>query len=185
MGEKIFEDFDFIFAENGMVSYHKGNLIGKSSIRDHLGEDVIQSIENFVKTYVDNLYLPVKCSNNIEIRNGLINISPIGRDCTYGEREEFNIYDETHKIREKMISEMRHVFPDLEYCIGGMISFDVYPKGWDKTFCLQYLKEYENINFYGDKTHPGGNDHQIYIDKRVTGHRVECWNDTKILLQKL
>ena len=29
---------------------------------------------------------------------------------------------------------------DLTYSIGGQISFDVFPKGWDKTFCLQYLE---------------------------------------------
>jgi len=47
---------------------------------------------------------------------------------------------------------------DLVYAIGGQISFDVYPQGWDKTYCLRYLKDYEQIYFFGDKTCPGGND---------------------------
>ena len=40
------------------------------------------------------------------------------------------------------------------YLIGGQISFDVVPKGWDKTYCLQFLKDYETIHFFGDKTMP-------------------------------
>lgn len=35
------------------------------------------------------------------------------------------------------------------------ISFDVFPVGWDKTYCLQHVKahgEYDTIHFFGDKT---------------------------------
>ena len=41
--------------------------------------------------------------------------------------------------------------------IGGQISFDVFPKGWDKTFCLgliKELKDYKAVHFFGDKTYP-------------------------------
>ena len=59
---------------------------------------------------------------------------------------------------------MKEEFPEngLVYSIGGQISFDVFPKGWDKTYCLRYLKDYEEIYFFGDKTFAGGNDHEIY-----------------------
>lgn len=36
------------------------------------------------------------------------------------------------------------------------ISFDVFPIGWDKTYCLQHVKKLGNfskIHFYGDKTY--------------------------------
>ena len=38
--------------------------------------------------------------------------------------------------------------------LGGQISFDVFPTGWDKTYCLQHLdpKEFKTIHFFGDKT---------------------------------
>ena len=41
--------------------------------------------------------------------------------------------------------------------------------GWDKTFCLQYVAEggYDEIHFFGDKTSPGGNDHEIFEDSRT------------------
>ena len=49
---------------------------------------------------------------------------------------------------------MKQEFPDLNlrYSIGGQISFDVFPEGWDKTFCLKFLEgKYDEIHFFGDK----------------------------------
>ena len=45
---------------------------------------------------------------------------------------------------------------ELSFSIGGQISIDVFPKGWDKTYCLQFVKDsYDRILFFGDKTMKG------------------------------
>jgi Eukaryotic phosphomannomutase len=38
--------------------------------------------------------------------------------------------------------------------VGGQISFDVFPTGWDKTYCLRHVEKegYTTIHFFGDKT---------------------------------
>ena len=60
-----------------------------------------------------------------------------------------------------------------------MISFDVFPLGWDKSFCLKFIeKEYDEIHFFGDKCFQGGNDYEIYLDDRTIGHKVETPADT-------
>ena len=43
---------------------------------------------------------------------------------------------------------------NLRYVIGGQISIDVFPEGWDKTFCLSLvdLTQFKQIHFFGDKT---------------------------------
>ena len=43
---------------------------------------------------------------------------------------------------------------NLTYSIGGQISFDVFPNGWDKRFCLTQIVDdgFEKIYFFGDKT---------------------------------
>lgn len=63
----------------------------------------------------------------------------------------------------------------------------MFPVGWDKTYCLQFVeKEFEGqIHFFGDKTMPGGNDHEIHCDPRVIGHSVTSPEDTKNQLRKL
>ena len=39
---------------------------------------------------------------------------------------------------------------------GGQISFDVFPEGWDKRYCLDIVGKdsYNTIHFFGDKTKP-------------------------------
>ena len=44
---------------------------------------------------------------------------------------------------EKYSQEKKFKDLNLTYSIGGQISFDVFPKGWDKTYCLRYLDESE------------------------------------------
>ena len=85
----------------------------------------------------------------------MINVSPIGRNCSLEERLAFAEFNKTEKILEKFKETVENEFKDfdLNMAIGGQISFDVFPKGWDKTYCLQFLDEFDNIFFFGDKTH--------------------------------
>ena len=86
----------------------------------------------------------------------MVNVSPIGRNASSEERNEYEKFDKQHKIREKMIQEIHKRFPDIgmTYSIGGQISFDCFPTGWDKTYCLRHVEKdgYTTIHFFGDKT---------------------------------
>jgi len=74
---------------------------------------------------------------------------------------------------------------NLKYSIGGQISFDVFPQGWDKTYCLRFLDEFPNVYFFGDKTFPGGNDYEIYSHERTKGYSVENFDETIRYLKEL
>ena len=67
----------------------------------------------------------------IEFRNGMLNISPIGRNCSKDERNAYEQYDLQNKVRATMVSVLEEKFKHLGLCfsIGGQISFDVFPKG--------------------------------------------------------
>jgi len=84
-------------------------------------------------------------------------------------------------VRATMISVLQEKFAamDLTFSIGGQISFDVFPRGWDKTFCLQYVSDFETVHFFGDKTYAGGNDHEIFESDRTVGHTVTSPDDTR------
>jgi phosphomannomutase len=113
----------------------------------------------------------------------MFNISPIGRNCSREERNDYEKFDLQHKVRETMVTAMRTEFADLDltYSIGGQISFDVFPTGWDKTYCLKFVdpSEYDEIHFFGDKTFAGGNDYEIFTHERTIGHTVTSPEDTK------
>lgn len=104
----------------------------------------------------------------------MLNISPIGRNCSRQERNEYEVYDLANDIRKNMVAVLQDKFAhlNLKYSIGGQISFDVFPEGWDKTYCLRHIAEddFDEIHFFGDKTFPGGNDFEIFTHPRVIGH---------------
>lgn len=188
-GESIANFFDHVFSENGLIYYRNAELISSQSMVRHLGEGPMQKFINFCLKYMSDITLPVKRGNFIEFRTGMLNISPIGRSCSQQERDQFVEYDKEHKIRQNFVQAMKDAFGDagLKFSIGGQISIDVFPVGWDKTYCLKHLEEhaFEVIHFFGDKTQPGGNDHEIYNDSRTIGHSVASPEDTKRQITEL
>ncbi|XP_033950722.1 phosphomannomutase 2 [Pseudochaenichthys georgianus] len=188
LGEDVIQKVDYLFAENGLVAYKDGQLLCIQSIQAHMGEELLQDFINFCLNYMATIKLPKKRGTFIEFRNGMLNVSPIGRSCTPEERKEFYELDQKEKIREKFVSILKEEFKGkgLSFSIGGQISFDVFPDGWDKTFCLRFVEEdFSTIHFFGDKTTPGGNDYEIYSDPRTMGHVVSSPEETQQLCQQL
>ncbi|XP_049366138.1 phosphomannomutase-like isoform X1 [Solanum verrucosum] len=180
LGNTVTNDYDYVFSENGLVAHKDGKLIGKQSLKSYLGDEKLKEFINFTLHYIADLDIPIKRGTFIEFRSGMLNVSPIGRNCSQEERDEFENYDKVQKIRETMVSVLREKFPhfNLTFSIGGQISFDVFPQGWDKTYCLRYLEEFNEIHFFGDKTYKGGNDHEIYESERTVGHTVTSPEET-------
>ena len=197
LGEENFSLFNWRFSENGLLGFKENECIHKKSFVETFGEENFKKFINICLQVLSELDCPVKRGTFIEYRNGMINVSPIGRACSQKEREEFNEYDNIHKIREKMIHKIKNLWeiytyenniivPTLQFSIGGQISVDIFPKGWDKTYCLQFVEnKYDEIHFFGDKTNKGENDFEIYNDSRVIGHHVDKYEDTIKILKNL
>lgn len=185
----VLQDFDYVFSENGLVAYKNGQLIAKQSISKHLGEEKLQEVINFMLKYLSEIEdIPVKRGTFIEFRAGMLNVSPIGRNCSQEERDAFEQHDLKHGIRTRFVEALKTRFSnlDLVYSIGGQISFDVFPTGWDKTYCLQFVKEdFDEIHFFGDKTFQGGNDYEIYVSPDTVGHSVSGPDDTIKQIEEL
>lgn len=113
-----------------------------------------------------------------------------------------------HHIRADFVEILREKFKrlNLTFSIGGEISFDVFPHGWDKTYCLRHVEkdDFEEIHFFGDKTSKvrvdfvtrsnfipliisvkGGNDYEIFSDPRTVGHTVKNPADTMRICTEL
>ncbi|XP_043931550.1 phosphomannomutase 1 [Protopterus annectens] len=157
-GDDVIHKYDYVFAENGTVQYKDGKLISKQAIQNQLGEDLLQDLINFCLSYIALLKLPKKRGTFIEFRNGTLNISPIGRSCTQEERVEFSEIDKKEKIREKFVAALQREFEGkgIRFTKGGMISFDVFPEGWDKRYSLDVLEGegFKTIYFFGNETAP-------------------------------
>ncbi|KAH3903237.1 phosphomannomutase SEC53 SCDLUD_000858 [Saccharomycodes ludwigii] len=189
LGPNVLQDFDYCFSENGLTAYRLGHKMASQSFINWLGEEKYNKLAKFMLRYLSDIDLPVRRGTFIEFRNGMVNVSPIGRNASTQERCDYEKFDKAHKIREKMVEALKKEFPDygLTFSIGGQISFDVFPTGWDKTYCLQHVAKdgFKTIHFFGDKTFKGGNDYEIYEDPRTIGHAVNSPVDTVRILNEL
>ncbi|KAI0255833.1 eukaryotic phosphomannomutase [Lactifluus subvellereus] len=189
LGNNAIDDFDFAFAENGLTAYRLGKPLESQSFITFVGEERYKKLVNFILHYVADLDIPIKRGTFVEFRNGMINVSPIGRNATIQERHDFEAYDKVHGVRAAFVKVLQERFADygLTFSIGGQISFDIFPNGWDKTYALRHVEDegFEEIHFFGDKTFKGGNDYEIFADSRTIGHSVTSPADTARILRDL
>lgn len=189
LGESVLQDFDYCFSENGLTAYKLGKELASQSFINWIGNDKYNKLVKFILRHLADIDIPVRRGTFIEFRNGMINVSPVGRNASTEERNEFEKYDKEHKVRETLVNALKENFADygLTYSIGGQISFDVFPTGWDKTYALQHVENegFKEIHFFGDKAYEGGNDWEIYTDPRTIGHAVKSPDDTIRILKEL
>ncbi|SCU79219.1 LAME_0A07778g1_1 [Lachancea meyersii CBS 8951] len=189
LGPNVLNEFDYAFSENGLTAYRLGEKLASQSFINWIGEEEYNKLSVFILKYLSNIELPKRRGTFLEFRNGMINVSPIGRNASTAERNEFEQYDKQHQIRAKFVEALKKEFSHLKltFSIGGQISFDVFPTGWDKTYCLQHVEQdsFKEIHFFGDKTMVGGNDYEIFTDDRTIGHTVQTPDDTVKILREL
>ncbi|OWK11333.1 PMM2 [Cervus elaphus hippelaphus] len=120
LGDDVIKKYDYVFPENGLVAYRDGKLLCKQNIQGHLGEALIQDLINYCLSYISKIKLPKKRGTFIEFRNGMLNVSPIGRSCSQEERIEFYELDQKEKIRQKFVEDLRKEFAGkgLTFSIG-------------------------------------------------------------------
>lgn len=199
LGKENFYLFIHRFAENGLLYYKNDDLIATQKFSNYLGENNFKELINICLLVLSQTDYKIKRGTFIEYRNGLINVSPIGRGCSQEERDEFYKYDLENGVRQIMINNIKELWIkylnsknldlnkfELNFSIGGQISVDIFPVGWDKTYCLKFIDNlYDKIYFFGDKTSKGGNDYEIYNHKRVIANSVKTYKDTINILNDL
>jgi phosphomannomutase len=185
LGSDYRKVFKHCFHENGCVYFRDDDLVHEERLEDFLGQDKLNKLLSYILQLLGEAEVPCRTGTFIERRKCMLNVSPVGRACSQSQREEFFAYDKLHHTREVMVQRIWNRFPDLdvEIAIGGMISIDIFPKGLNKTHALSFLPiagdSDVEIHFFGDRTLPGGNDHEIYNSPRVIGHAVVSPDDTR------
>lgn len=88
-GVQVSTLFDYCFAENGLTAIRLGSPLESNSFINYIGEERYQKLVNFCLKYIANTDLPRKRGTFVEYRNGMVNISPVGRSANQDERTEF------------------------------------------------------------------------------------------------
>ena len=171
LGEDNLKMFKWVFSENGLVAFKDNKQFHSQNIREKLGDKAFTNLINTSLLELSLVDIPVKTGTFIETRTGMVNVCPIGRICTQEQRDYFSKQDKVFKYREKLVNNLKNhwkIFTsnknitNLTFSIGGQISIDIFPEGWDKTYCLQFVEDKYKRILFGDKTDIGGNDYEIY-----------------------
>jgi len=191
--------FDFVFAESGVDAFRDGEQIHAKSMAEQLGPELWASFQTgldgilLAEVEERERLLKIICPGSslsergtfLEKRKCTVNVTPVGRTpgLSKEERAAYDKADTESGLRVRVKEAIFKQFgPDTEYDlvanIGGQIGLDVQPRGWDKTFCLQFIEQFPTVHFFGDKTSPGGGDYELYEHARTVGHAVKSPEDT-------
>ena len=183
---------------NGTKYFKSFKKVWEYDMRSKLGIEFMTSLfktlliyqGNIVAMYPNNLPLT---GNFFQMRGSVLNWCPIGRNAMKEDREKFIKLDNKSFIREWFIQDFEQKYSAKEITIklGGETSFDIYPKGWNKTFPIDkdpFLK-YQKIYFAGDRCLKSGNDEELYNllkeKKGCDAFQVNNPDETITLIKKL
>jgi len=107
VGDEFALSADYCFSENGLYAMKQGQFLAKQSVKDYLGEDRLKKLINYCLHYIADLDIPIKRGTFIEYRTGMINVSPIGRNCSREERDEFEHFDKTANVRKTFVEKLK------------------------------------------------------------------------------
>ena len=156
---------------NGTKYYKSFKKIWQHDMTSKLGNDFMTEVYKSLLKYQGNIIalhpkeLPLT-GNFFQMRGSVLNWCPIGRNAKQNDREKFIRLDKKAFIREWFIGQFKSEYdPELiTIKLGGETSFDIYPKGWNKTFPIEKdpFKSYDKIYFAGDRCEVNGNDKELY-----------------------
>ena len=161
-------------------------LVYDVSMEQHLGKKNYKNlIYELILSQVDMANSDIPLTGHfINCRGSMINWCPIGRNANSQEREEFIDIDKRTGLRGRVIEELKMMLgqkgllSQLTIKFGGDTSFDIYPKGWDKTYGLRHFQGWD-VWFVGDRTCVNGNDYEIYNACSVNSQAFTSYGPAK------
>lgn len=190
----MFEDLNFdhtmvdYYPCNGTeyIRYHINNkekIQYSMSMKKEIGVDLYREIifrlienQHRLKRKLYGKHIPLT-GNFIDCRGSMINWCPIGRNATHEDRKKWKELDKKHSIRKNLLDMYFRdpTYDTIDVKLGGSTSFDIFPKGWDKTYVLKNFSESDEVWFVGDKCSGAGNDRELFeaIALRNAGESFE------------
>ena len=156
---------------NGTKYYKNFKKVWEYDMRSKLSSDFMKNLYRLLLSYQNTIvslyYKDIPLTGDFfQMRGSVLNWAPIGRNALPKDREKWIKLDKKHGIRECFVSSFNKTYDSnlITIKLGGETSFDIYPKGWNKTFPLDKkpFSEYKKIFFAGDRCLKSGNDEELY-----------------------
>jgi phosphomannomutase len=175
-----------IFTCSGNVFYANRKKVYENKLT--LPEKFVEDLE----LYLDQgSQWNTKTGAHIEIRQGMVNFSTVGRNASPDLREAYYKWDQEYQERPDMVDYITYLYPEFEVSIGGQISVDIYPEGKNKAQVVDTIQQLHgastNIIFVGDRNIPGGNDWPLAQRlEAMVGcgwYQVSSYKETRALIE--
>ncbi len=147
------------------------------SILTDLQNQVVESYSN----------MPVS-GNFISFRGSMVNWCMIGRDADTPMRKEFVDIDKgmRKRLQAQLVEELKTAdILNVSSALGGSTSIDIYPTGWDKTYCLTHVKNTGSVYFVGDKCRPDGNDFELFQSPLTVSYETDGPSTTLHIIEEI
>lgn len=184
LGEELLSKFDRVYQCSGNVLYKGNELIYEREF--NLPIEVKQYLDSVLESSIN----PIKAGRHFEQREGSVNFSTVGQNCTQEQRDAYFKWDKVNKERASIVKNFNDRFDNLNAAIGGQISMDIHPKGRDKGQIVIDIDE--PFTFFGDHLFPGGNDFPIIREALLQDkfnnskfYKVKDWLHTALLLTEI
>jgi len=131
--------------------------------------------------------MPVS-GNFISFRGSTLNWCMIGRDADDIMRKEFVEIDKGLRVKLNAQLEEELIAADIlnvSSSLGGSTSIDIYPTGWDKTYCLSHIEHHGDVYFVGDKCQPGGNDFELFRSLETISYETDGPSTTIHIIEEI
>ncbi len=187
--------FKYIFSECGSVYYKDDKMIKNNVITRHKAFPIIQKLIRHSLKFISETNYEIS-GHFVDVRNGLVYISLVGLQANKDQREIFIKSDKKMDYRgrllvllnerkDKYIQMSQNKNLQITCVLGGQTGITIYPSEWDKVQSLNYLNEYDEIHYFGDRYEEDGNDHKLINHEKVIGHKVNSVKETLDIIQSI
>ena len=168
--EPVYNSCKAVFQCSGNERWHQDKLIKTTSI------DAPQKMFETFDYWLGASRFEHKTGNHVEVRSGLINFSIVGRNATRHQRAAYVAWDHRTDERRMIAATLNNAFGDkFSITVAGDTGLDITYLNAGKHQIVDEILEAHpghTIEFYGDKTNPGGNDYSIAQKIHEIGHTV-------------
>ena len=169
-----------------------GNSIWMGNKQTLVNQFQLTEIEQaFLEDVLKSSAFPIRAGRHIDLREGSMNFSVVGRDASQMQRALYKQWDQRQQERAQISREFVAEFPRFEAYVGGDISIDICLTDANKGRCTSIIKQHaqDKIYFFGDKCHPGGIDEpfakQCNFDQGDRVFHVSGYHETWKILREL
>ena len=182
---------------NGTKYIYNNKKIYEYDMREMIGVNVWRMFLAYLfqlqnKLIIENLGNLPLTGTFFDYRGSMLNWCPIGRSANNLEREAWIRLNKDERLRAPILELVTNYINkgeklNLMVKLGGDTSFDIFPKGWDKTFPLDKMTLFSDykIFFIGDRCYKSGNDYEIFNHPSTTAFQTESTKNTIEIVNKI